>query len=124
MRTLADVIEEFANSKQGKNLKRKLQAERAKSPAKFERKFDGQAMTLAMEINGRCKIINYYSQLIEQDRINWESGNTDDLMSDEEMSEVWNLRSENIHACSEALRKYDERIKLLDQAVVDEESSK
>lgn len=122
MRTLADVIEEFANSEQGKNFERKMKAERDKSPAKFERKFDREAMMLAMEINGRCKIINYYSHIIDQDRVAWESGDTEQLMSHDQMSEVWDNRADEIHAASEALRKYAARIKILDQAVLDEDS--
>ena len=119
--SLADVCKDFVNSEQGKKLKAKFDAEKAKSPARFARKHDFQAMQahMAADANFSCAMQRF--QMLNQMRKEWERN--PDVMH-EDFDEIYAEYQQYVLDAADYIRQYRERIAVLDQAIIDEDNSK
>ena len=118
--SLADVAKDFLNSDEAKKLKAKFDAEKAKSPARFARKHDFQAMQAHMsaDCNFACAAQRY--QMLSEMRSDYDRT----FVMHEDFDEIYAEYQQYVLDAADYIRQYRERIAVLDQAIIDEDNSK
>lgn len=120
MKTLADIVEEFANSKEGQKLKRQMQAKKKKSPARFERQYDFELIQMhtAADANFFCAMQRF--QALNDMRKEYERT----YEMHEDFDTLYKEYHQYLLDSADYVRKLHERQKVLDQAVIDEDNNK
>lgn len=118
--SLADTVKKFVNSKEGKELKSKFDAERSESPARFAKKHDFQAMQAHMAADANFSCAMYRFQVLTSMRKDWEK--TGEMH--EQFDEIHEEYQKYALEAADHIRQYRERIAVLDQAIIDEDNSK
>jgi len=118
--TLADLVIDFVNSKEGKKAKALFDAEKAKSPARFAKKHDFQAMQAHMSADANFSCAMYRFQAMNSMRKEYER--TGEMHEDFDM--LYKEYQQYVLDAADHIRQLREREAILDQAIIDEDNSK
>jgi len=90
-----------------------IKRKQKESPARHNRQFNLELMNISMELNGRCQIIGMLTNIV-----------LDAEYSNEDRTEAYNRRSEEILIVAGLQQRHDKLVAELDQAIVDEDNAK
>jgi hypothetical protein len=109
--SLADTLDKFITSTEGKQLFFDIKKFKDESPAQYERKYSKELMDL-------CMMINFHESVIARCTDAIQHGNED--MSQEDLGIVWDRRKSETFAVARLYNQYDQLVAKLDLDVHNE----